>query len=201
MMTSDSGGEHPADSFKGPPDCYTDAHVTGKNLTPKSKVGVARATSAMTSYSNVDHWHWLTALTVLRMPTQSGNTILHQEKHPKGGFSGWVFLMSFKLETSCATAVTSQFPQCNVWGSVRTFGVVRGGSYMIGSSCSVSTFCEKVSKGFVRCSSIRVIILKLRTMHFAFFLTALQISKQVYPGLADEVAELAEWGGGGFIRI
>ena len=33
------------------------------------------------------------------------------------------------------------------------------------------------------------------------FLTALQISKQVYPGLADEVAELAEWGGGGFIRI
>ena len=32
-MTSVSGGAHPADRFKGPPD----AHVTVKHLTPKSK--------------------------------------------------------------------------------------------------------------------------------------------------------------------
>jgi hypothetical protein len=38
-MTSDSGGEHPADSFQGPPD----AHVTVKYLTPKSKSAGAQA--------------------------------------------------------------------------------------------------------------------------------------------------------------
>jgi len=33
-MTSDSGGEQPADSFKGPPD----ARVTVRHLTPESQV-------------------------------------------------------------------------------------------------------------------------------------------------------------------